>query len=153
MQKTHLTSKYYKFSKFMKKKLTYLCLPMLFAETPLVSFWVTHWVCLILLMILCCGNSLLVRGVYIDGEEEGGQCVVFQVNYLRYHYKVSVFPLLYLTVLYFFQFVCNLGVTYSVFQYPNGNPSNIHKRKNSYSFIKIFGKKYFQLLRMQISVN
>jgi hypothetical protein len=59
-------------------------------ETPLASFWITHWVCLILLMILCCGNSLLVRGVYIDGEEEGGQCVVFQVNYLRYHYKVSV---------------------------------------------------------------
>ncbi|XP_059476124.1 uncharacterized protein LOC132197087 isoform X2 [Neocloeon triangulifer] len=59
----------------------------LLPETPLVSFWVTHWVCLIVLMILNCGNSLLVRGVYIDGEEEGGQCVVFQVNYLRYHYK------------------------------------------------------------------
>ncbi|XP_065340615.1 uncharacterized protein fusl isoform X2 [Cloeon dipterum] len=56
-------------------------------EKPLVSYWVTHWVCLVVLMILCCGNSLLVRGVYIDGEEEGGQCVVFQVNYLRYHYK------------------------------------------------------------------
>jgi hypothetical protein len=106
-----------------------LCFLFFSAETPLVSFWVTHWVCLILLMILCCGNSLLVRGVYIDGEEEGGQCVVFQVNYLRYHYKVSVFLLLYLKMIFFLFYigVCNLTVIYGVFQYPNLIPIKVQK--------------------------
>ncbi|XP_025833802.1 uncharacterized protein LOC108739863 [Agrilus planipennis] len=48
-----------------------------------LSCWITHWVCFILLVLLKCSNSLLVRGVFIDGEEPGGRCVVFPVYYLR----------------------------------------------------------------------
>lgn len=48
-----------------------------------LSCWITYWVCLVLLILLGCSNSLLVRGVYIDAEEPGGECVVFPCHYLR----------------------------------------------------------------------
>ncbi|XP_049823242.1 uncharacterized protein LOC109593929 isoform X1 [Aethina tumida] len=48
-----------------------------------LSCWITHWVCLIILILLGCSNSLLVRGVYIDAEEPAGKCVVFPCYYLR----------------------------------------------------------------------
>jgi len=48
-----------------------------------LSSWITHWVCLILLVLLKCSNTLLVRGVYIDAEEPAGKCVVFPIYYLR----------------------------------------------------------------------
>ncbi|GJQ80420.1 fusl [Trypoxylus dichotomus] len=48
-----------------------------------LSCWITHWVCLILLILLGCSNSLLVRGVYIDAEEPAGKCVIFPCYYLR----------------------------------------------------------------------
>ncbi|XP_017781763.1 PREDICTED: uncharacterized protein LOC108566416 isoform X2 [Nicrophorus vespilloides] len=48
-----------------------------------LSCWITHWVSLILLILLGCSNSLLVRGVYIDAEEPAGKCVVFPCYYLR----------------------------------------------------------------------
>lgn len=38
-------------------------------------------------MLLNCANSVLVRGVYIDAEEEGGQCVVFPCYYLRLYFQ------------------------------------------------------------------
>ncbi|XP_008197613.1 uncharacterized protein fusl isoform X1 [Tribolium castaneum] len=47
------------------------------------SCWITHWICLIILILLGCSNSLLVRGVYIDAEEPAGKCVVFPCHYLR----------------------------------------------------------------------
>ncbi|KAK7790557.1 hypothetical protein R5R35_013073 [Gryllus longicercus] len=56
-------------------------------EQPLLSFWVTHVVCLLLLMLLNCSNSILVRGVYIDAEEDGGKCVDFPTHYLRLFVK------------------------------------------------------------------
>lgn len=52
-------------------------------ENPELSCWITHWVCLIVLILLGCSNSLLVRGVYIDAEEPAGKCVVFPCYYLR----------------------------------------------------------------------
>ncbi|XP_018564398.1 uncharacterized protein LOC108905848 isoform X2 [Anoplophora glabripennis] len=52
-------------------------------ENPELSCWITHWVCLIILILLGCSNSLLVRGVYIDAEEPAGKCVVFPCYYLR----------------------------------------------------------------------
>lgn len=55
----------------------------LFAGNPEISCWITHWVCLILLIVLGCSNSLLVRGVYIDAEEPSGKCVIFPCYYLR----------------------------------------------------------------------
>lgn len=48
-----------------------------------MSCWITHWVSLVLLILLNCSNSLLVRGVYIDAEESSGKCVVFPISYLR----------------------------------------------------------------------
>ncbi|XP_044271732.1 uncharacterized protein LOC123015810 isoform X2 [Tribolium madens] len=48
-----------------------------------LSCWITHWICLIILILLGCSNSLLVRGVYIDAEEPAGKCVVFPCHYLR----------------------------------------------------------------------
>ncbi|XP_022918482.1 uncharacterized protein [Onthophagus taurus] len=48
-----------------------------------ISCWITHWICLILLVLLGCSNSLLVRGVYIDAEEPAGKCVIFPCYYLR----------------------------------------------------------------------
>ncbi|KAJ8942217.1 hypothetical protein NQ314_010117 [Rhamnusium bicolor] len=50
---------------------------------PELSCWITHWVCLIILILLGCSNSLLVRGVYIDAEEPAGKCVMFPCYYLR----------------------------------------------------------------------
>ncbi|XP_031335024.1 uncharacterized protein LOC116164911 isoform X2 [Photinus pyralis] len=52
-------------------------------ENMELSAWITHWVCLILLILLKCSNTLLVRGVYIDADEPAGKCVVFPVYYLR----------------------------------------------------------------------
>lgn len=52
-------------------------------ENMELSCWITHWVSLILLILLGCSNSLLVRGVYIDAEEPAGKCVVFPCYYLR----------------------------------------------------------------------
>lgn len=37
--------------------------------------------------MLNCSNSVLVRGVYIDGAEPGGQCVVFPVYYIRLFFQ------------------------------------------------------------------
>ncbi|CAH0406815.1 unnamed protein product [Chilo suppressalis] len=54
-----------------------------FPETPKLSNWTTHIVSIVLLMLLNCSNSILVRGVYIDAEEPAGECVVFPCHYLR----------------------------------------------------------------------
>lgn len=48
-----------------------------------LSGWITAWVSLIVLFLCRCSNSLLVRGVYIDAEEPGGDCAVFPCYYLR----------------------------------------------------------------------
>lgn len=37
--------------------------------------------------MLNCSNSVLVRGVYIDGAEPGGQCVIFPVYYIRLFFQ------------------------------------------------------------------
>lgn len=55
----------------------------LFPDSPKLSNWLSHGVSLILLMLLNCSNSVLVRGVYIDAEEPAGECVVFPCHYLR----------------------------------------------------------------------
>lgn len=40
-----------------------------------------------LLALLNCSNSVLVRGVYIDAEEPAGQCVIFPVYYVRVFFQ------------------------------------------------------------------
>ena len=61
------------------------------ADKPEASYWITHAGCLVLLVLINCSNSILVRGVYIDAEEEGGNCVVFPCYYLRLFFQVSEF--------------------------------------------------------------
>ncbi|XP_060529868.1 uncharacterized protein LOC132704106 [Cylas formicarius] len=48
-----------------------------------LSCWMGLVISLVLLILLGCSNSLLVRGVYIDAEESDGRCVVFPCYYLR----------------------------------------------------------------------
>ena len=60
---------------------------MALSENPLLSDWITHGVSLLLLALLNCSNSVLVRGVYIDAEEPAGQCVVFPVYYIRLFFQ------------------------------------------------------------------
>lgn len=52
-----------------------------------MSNWITHGVSLLMLILLNCSNSVLVRGVYIDAEEPAGQCVVFPVYYIRLFFQ------------------------------------------------------------------
>ncbi|GAB0100114.1 uncharacterized protein DMENIID0001_161060 [Sergentomyia squamirostris] len=52
-------------------------------DSQLLSIWITHGISLILLALLNCSNSVLLRGVYIDAEEPAGLCVVFPVYYIR----------------------------------------------------------------------
>ncbi|XP_018407471.1 PREDICTED: uncharacterized protein LOC108783410 [Cyphomyrmex costatus] len=54
-----------------------------------LSCWITHVGCFVFLVLLNCSNSILVRGVYIDAEEEKGQCVVFPCHYLRLFFKIE----------------------------------------------------------------
>lgn len=63
--------------------ISYFFLP----DDPEVSCWSTHIVFLVLLILLKCSNSVLVRGVYIDAEEPGGKCVVFPCYYLRLYFQ------------------------------------------------------------------
>ncbi|XP_055548351.1 uncharacterized protein LOC129731960 isoform X2 [Wyeomyia smithii] len=56
-------------------------------DNRLMSDWITHSVSLLLLILLNCSNSVLVRGVYIDAEEPAGQCVVFPVYYVRLFFQ------------------------------------------------------------------
>ncbi|CRK94388.1 CLUMA_CG007896, isoform C [Clunio marinus] len=56
-------------------------------NNKLLSDWLTHGVSLILLILLNCSNSVLVRGVYIDAEEPAGQCVIFPVYYIRLFFQ------------------------------------------------------------------
>jgi hypothetical protein len=56
-------------------------------DNKLLSDWITHGVSLVLLILLNCSNSVLVRGVYIDAEEPAGQCVIFPVYYIRLFFQ------------------------------------------------------------------
>lgn len=52
-----------------------------------MSDLLTHGVSILLLSLLNCSNTVLVRGVYIDAEEPDGQCVVFPVYYIRLFFQ------------------------------------------------------------------
>lgn len=53
----------------------------------MLSDLVTHAASIILLALLNCSNTVLVRGVYLDAEEPDGQCVVFPVYYIRLFFQ------------------------------------------------------------------
>ncbi|XP_015117594.1 uncharacterized protein LOC107041516 isoform X2 [Diachasma alloeum] len=61
----------------------------LFPDNVELSCWITHIGCFLFLGLLNCSNSILVRGVYIDAEEEEGKCVVFPCHYLRLFFKIE----------------------------------------------------------------
>lgn len=52
-----------------------------------MSNLISHGVSFVLLAMLNCSNSVLVRGVYIDAEEPAGQCVVFPIYYIRLYFQ------------------------------------------------------------------
>ncbi|XP_014606771.1 PREDICTED: uncharacterized protein LOC106788212 [Polistes canadensis] len=54
-----------------------------------LSCWITSIGCFVFLLLLNCSNSILVRGVYIDAEEEEGKCVTFPCHYLRLFVKIE----------------------------------------------------------------
>ncbi|KAJ1519725.1 hypothetical protein ONE63_004983 [Megalurothrips usitatus] len=57
-------------------------------NNPVASNWISHVLPFLLLVLLNSANSILVRGVYIDAEEEGGQCVEFPIYYLRLFFQL-----------------------------------------------------------------
>lgn len=59
----------------------------MFTDDPLTSNLITHISGFVLLALLNCSNSLLVRGVFIDAEEPAGQCVIFPVYYVRLFFQ------------------------------------------------------------------
>lgn len=61
----------------------------LLPDNPELSCWITHISCFVFLVLLNCSNTILVRGVYIDAEEEAGKCVVFPCHYLRLFFKIE----------------------------------------------------------------
>ncbi|XP_050520645.1 uncharacterized protein LOC126894043 isoform X2 [Daktulosphaira vitifoliae] len=52
-------------------------------EAQVTSYWISHIACFIILVALNSSNSILVRGVYMDGEGDGTQCVDFPCYYVR----------------------------------------------------------------------
>lgn len=56
-------------------------------DSPVLSNSMTHSFAFLLLALLNCSNSVLVRGVYIDAEEPAGQCVIFPVYYIRLFFQ------------------------------------------------------------------
>lgn len=51
-----------------------------------MSFWLTHIIPFLLLAAIKCSNSILVRGVFIDGEGVGAESVDIPINYVRLHF-------------------------------------------------------------------
>jgi len=60
-----------------------------FPDNPLFSYSLTHAVGFIVLVLINSANSILVRGVYIDAEEPGEQCVDFPCYYLRLFFQAK----------------------------------------------------------------
>ncbi|XP_017032089.1 uncharacterized protein fusl [Drosophila kikkawai] len=58
----------------------------LYPENKLLSFWLTHLIPFLLLAAIKCSNSILVRGVFIDGEGVGAESVDIPINYVRLHF-------------------------------------------------------------------
>lgn len=50
-----------------------------------MSSYITQGVSLIVLLVLQCSNSLIIRGFAVDGDEPGGECIKFtdQQYYLK----------------------------------------------------------------------
>ncbi|KAL7739240.1 hypothetical protein ACLKA6_008716 [Drosophila palustris] len=58
-----------------------------YPDDRILSFWITHIIPFLLLAALKCSNSILVRGVFIDAEGSGAECVHLPINYVRLHFQ------------------------------------------------------------------
>ncbi|BFF95785.1 uncharacterized protein DMAD_13116 [Drosophila madeirensis] len=58
----------------------------LYPDNRLMSFWLTHIIPFLLLAAIKCSNSILVRGVFIDGDGTGAESVDIPINYVRLHF-------------------------------------------------------------------
>lgn len=63
------------------------CVLIFDIDNKLMGDVLTHSISFLLLALLNCSNSVLVRGVYIDAEEPAGQCVIFPVYYVRLFFQ------------------------------------------------------------------
>ncbi|TMW54886.1 hypothetical protein DOY81_000119 [Sarcophaga bullata] len=59
----------------------------LYPDNRILSYWLTHLIPFLILAALKCSNSILVRGVYIDADEPGGECVDIPINYVKLHFE------------------------------------------------------------------
>lgn len=85
---------------------TYLCLFMYlcfirrffshFTEHSLRNCVILHFLSFFILVIFNSSNTLLVRGVYIDAEENGEDCVEFPCYYFRLRFQVLTRAIKYL---------------------------------------------------------
>jgi len=82
-----------------------------FSDAPITSYWVSHIACFGFLVLLNSSNSILVRGVYIDAEEDGTQCVDFPCYYVRLLVQVRYRILILICILH-----CNQGWAVSKIQ-------------------------------------
>ncbi|KAL5280990.1 fusl family protein [Megaselia abdita] len=53
----------------------------------IMSCWITHALGYIVLVMLNCSNTLIVRGVLIDGQEKSGECVSFPNRFIRVYFE------------------------------------------------------------------
>lgn len=56
-------------------------------DNLILSYWLTHVIPFLILAALKCSNSILVRGVYIDADGPGGQCVDIPIHYVKLHFQ------------------------------------------------------------------
>ncbi|XP_013107366.1 uncharacterized protein LOC106087031 [Stomoxys calcitrans] len=58
-----------------------------YPDNLILSYWLTHVIPFLVLAALKCSNSILVRGVFIDADGVGGECVDIPIHYVRLHFE------------------------------------------------------------------
>ncbi|XP_005189398.2 uncharacterized protein LOC101888447 [Musca domestica] len=58
-----------------------------YPDNLILSYWLTHVIPFLILAALKCSNSILVRGVYLDADGVGGECVDIPIHYVRLHFE------------------------------------------------------------------
>lgn len=59
----------------------------IFSDNLILSYWLTHVIPFLILAALKCSNSILVRGVYLDADGSGEECVDIPIHYVRLHFE------------------------------------------------------------------
>lgn len=59
----------------------------IFSDNLILSYWLTHVIPFLILAALKCSNSILVRGVYLDADGSGEECVEIPIHYVRLHFE------------------------------------------------------------------